>query len=167
MDLRVSQTGVRSYEFIAVSPSGKQNKGTVIQIRGSYPPEIARVKQLDPISIRDTFNTIPFFSNMNTNQRLDWLIKNGTNIADLYLDDTDIWLKFIKIGDKNFFHKALGIDGVNQLLKPNPNDLEGFWSIKDVYNMFPRKPGSRAKKTTLIFRPSNWSLMIPERVVNN
>lgn len=166
MDLRISQTGVRSGEFIAASPSGTQNKGTVIQIRGTYPPEISRVRTLDPIILRDSFNIIPFFAGMSPQQRLEWLINNGTDTPDLYLDDTDIWVKFVRIGDKNFFHKSLGIDGVNLLLQGNPNDPEGFWSIHDVYNMFPRKPGSRANKTTLIFRPSNWSLMIPERSVN-
>ena len=166
MDLRISETGIRSGEFIAASPSGKQNKGTVIQIRGLYPADRVRVRKIDPITLRDVFNGIPFFSTMTPSQRSQWLIENGTDEPKLYLEDTDVWIKFVKIGSKNFFHKSLGPDGVNILLQGNPDDPEGFWPIQTVYNMFPRKPGSRARKTTLIFRPANWSLMIPERLVN-
>ena len=166
MDLRISETGIRSGDFIAASPSGKQNKGTVMQIRGQYPADRNRVRNLDPITLRDVFNVIPFFTPMDPAQRLTWLLDNGTDVSKLYLDDTDVWVKFVKIGAKNFFHKSLGQEGVNKLLQGNPRDPEGFWSIHDVYDMFPRKPGSRAAKTTLIFRPANWSLMIPERLVN-
>lgn len=36
----------------------------------------------------------------------------------------------------------------------------GDWlTIEEVYNMFPRKPGSKAKKHTLIFRPNIWSII--------
>lgn len=177
MDLRISETGVRSGELITSSPSGKQNKGAVIEIRGKYPPEIAgtaiyppeiaRVKQIDPIVLRDNFNVIPFFANMTPQQRSEWLINNGTNVSDLYMEDApNLFVKFIKIGTKNFFTQTLSQDVIDLLLKGNPNDPEGFWSIMDVYNLFPRKPGSKARKTTLVFRPSNWSLMIPERLVN-
>lgn len=166
MDLRISQTGIRSGEYISASSSGSQNKNTVIQVRGSYPPEKERIVLLDPIVLRDGFNIIPFFSNMTPHERLNWLINNSTDIPDLYLEDTDIEVRFVRIGDKNFFYKTLGADKIDILLKGNPNDPEGFWPIRDVYDMFPRKPGSKARKTTLIFRPSNWSLMIPERLVN-
>ena len=166
MELRISQTGIRSGEIITSSPSGKQNKGAVMEIRGFYPPDISRVNKTDMIDFRDSFNTIPFFSNMNPNQRKEWLINNGSQDKDVYLEDTDVWVKFVKIGNKNFFTKSLGQDNVDILLRGNPND-EGFWPIRQVYEMFPRKPGSRARKTTLIFRPSNWSLMIPKRLVNS
>lgn len=166
MDLRISETGIRPGELIAASPSGKQNRGTVMEVRGFYSPDINRVNKLDPITLRDVFNVIPFFTGMQPAERLEWLKEHATPNKDLYLDDTDIQVKFVKIGGKNFFSKALGQDGVNILLRGNPKDPEGFWPIKEVYEMFPRKPGSRARKTTLIFRPSNWSLMIPERLVN-
>ena len=56
----------------------------------------------------------------------------------------------------------------NRLLQGNPKDPEGYWPIEEVMAMFPRKPGSRTKanRITLIFRPSMWSLMIPERLAN-
>jgi hypothetical protein len=66
-------------------------------------------------------------------------------------------LKFIKISG-TFMLSALTQEQIDMLLKGNPNDPQGYWPIETVYNMFPRKPGSRARKHTLIFRPNNWSL---------
>ncbi|GAG85594.1 unnamed protein product, partial [marine sediment metagenome] len=40
---------------------------------------------------------------MKPDERLLWLQQNATLTKDLYLDDTDIQVKFVKIGGKNFF----------------------------------------------------------------
>ena len=161
--LRISQTGIRSGEIITSSQSGNQNKGSIIQIRGFYPPSLHYVSNLDPILLRDGFNQFGFFANMTVEERLKWLIDNGTNNQDLYMEDVPIALKFIKVGG-TFFTKALSPDQLNMLMRGNPNDSEGYWPILEVYNLFPRKPNSKARKHTLIFRPNNWSLMPDENI---
>jgi hypothetical protein len=103
---------------------------------------------------------------MSPEQRLKWLVENSTTDNDLYMEDVPIFLKFIKISG-SFFTKALSADQLNMLLRGNPNDSEGFWPIQEVYNLFPRKPNSRARKHTLIFRPGNWSLMYNENIITS
>lgn len=164
--MRISQTGIRSYEIITSSASGTQNKGTVIQVKGFYPPADTYVRDLDDITLRDAFNHFDFFSGMNTEQRRQYLIDNSTNAKDLYMEDVDLQFKFIKIGGA-FFTKSLTSEQVNMLLKDNPNDEEGYWPVQEVYNMFPRKANSKAAKHTLIFRPGNWSLMTSENNIDS
>ena len=165
--MSISYTGIRDGETIIGSPGHKQTKGTVMKIKGFYPPYFEFVKNIDPLILRDEFNNISFFSGMTPVQRLEWLIENSTPKKDVYLEDLDLRVKFTKITSDNFFIKQLGQDKVNELLSGNPDDLEGYWHIKDVYNMFPGKPGSRAKRKTLIFRPGNWMLLINKRLVDS
>jgi Type III restriction enzyme, res subunit len=157
-DLRIGQTGIRSGEFIAGAPRATQSKGIVIQIDGNYPTDVSWVDKLSTTDINDKLNLIPFFAPMSSLQRKEWLYANSDVRKDLYIEDTDVRLKFIKIDGNNFFTKTLNSDQIAQLLRDNPNTSDGFYPVRDVYNMFPRKPGSKARKHTLIFRPSNWSL---------
>lgn len=159
MDLRIAHTGIRSGETIECSSSGTQCKGTVIKIRGNYPPLQSWVDNLTLEQVRDQFNNFRFFSSMTPEQRLTWLKSHANTHKDLYMEDVDgLYIKFINIGGK-FMLEALGPEQVNLLLAGNPRDPEGYWDIRDVYDMFPRKPNSRAKKHTLIFRPNNWTLL--------
>lgn len=168
MELRINETGVRTGEFITSSSSGKQSKGAVLQVRGVYPADISLVNKLTPIQLQDSLNVIPFFNPMSAAQRLEWLINNGTTTKKLYIEDApNVFVKFLKIGTTNFFTKILSQDTRDTLLQGNPQDPEGYWPIKEVYDLFPRKPGSRTRKVTMIFRPSNWVLMIPERLVQS
>jgi hypothetical protein len=164
--MQVFLTGIRDGEFITSSSTGTQNKGSIIQIKGFYPPSLQAVSNVDPILLRDAFNRLDFFANMTLEQRSKWLIDNAINNNDLYLEDVNIGLKFIKIGG-SFFTKALTPYQLNILLRGNPNDPEGYWSIREVYNMFPRKSGSKAKRHTLIFRPGNWSLMFNDNAATS
>jgi len=166
MELRISETGIRDDDLITSSSTGKQNKGAVIKIRGFYPPNKDRVNKLKEIELRDQLNIIPFFRPMSVKERKQWLLDHSTSVSDVYLDDVGVSLKFIQLGHKNFFTKQLGTDGVDKLIQGNPDDPEGYWPIDQVYNMFPKKPGSRARKTTLIFRPGNWSILVENLTVS-
>lgn len=159
--LRVFATGIRDNEIITSAPGAKQNSGSLIQVKGFYPPSKAGVAALDEVAIRDQFNHLPFFKDLSPQQRLAWLNANAIDNRDLYMEDVDLKLKFIKIGG-SFFTTALSQDQLDTLQRGNPDDPDGFWPISVVYNMFPRKPGSKARKHTLIFRPSNWVLQ-PEQ----
>lgn len=166
MTTRINQTGIRTGEFITSSASATQNKGTIIQIRGWYPPSKPWLEKLDMLSLRDEYNQFPFFAPMSVQQRLTWLQEHATDARDLYMEDVPgLAIKFITINGK-FFTEALTPEQMSRLQRGNPDDPEGFWPIQTVYQMFPRKPGSKARKHTLIFRPSNWRLM-PGEVVRS
>lgn len=163
---RIAEIGIRSGDLITNSPKATQNKGTIIKVRSSngislaYPPSESWINNLDETAVRDLLNQYPFFSKMSFEERKKWLNDNSTKNNDLYMEDTNIEVKFIEIKGK-FMVTALTEIQINSLLKGNPNNDDGWWPIREVYNMFPRKPNSKAKKHTLIFRPSNW-VVIPE-----
>jgi hypothetical protein len=158
MALRITATGIRDGEFI--TGIGKQCVGTIMQVRGDYPASQPWVAKLDLVTIRDEFNHFDFFARIpDVQDRIKSLLSNSTPKDDLYMEDCpNLQIKFIKIGGE-FFKKSLTPDELETLLKGNPKDPEGYWLLTNVYNMFPRKPNSKARKHTLIFRPNNWSLM--------
>jgi superfamily II DNA or RNA helicase len=165
-ELRISQTGVRDGETIQGDKI--QTKGIVLKIKGAYPPSRPWVDTLEENVLRDYFNNIPFFADMSSKERLDWLQTHSTPDNDLYLEDVPkLKVKFVNIGDTNFLTETLASDVVDRLLAGNPDDDEGYWDISTVYELFPRKPGSKARKTTLIFRPSNWTLLNVTKLSRN
>lgn len=165
MALRIFTTGVRSGETIrGAGSSQKQSKDCVMQVRGEYPPSQLALSKLDATTLRDGFNRFAFFGNMSVEERRNWLQEHATSDKDLYMEDVpDLHVRLIKLG--GFFTKQLTQKQIDTLLKGNPDDPEGYWPIQTVYNMFPRKPNSRARKHTLIFRPNNWALMESETLV--
>lgn len=77
----------------------------------------------------------------------------------MYLEDVkDLKVKFVEING-NFFLENFSKETIEMLIKGNPHDPEGFFDIMQIYYLIPRKEGSKAKKHTLIFRPSNWVLL--------
>lgn len=167
MALRIPFTGVRSGEFITASSSGSQNKGSVLQIRGLYPPSKAAIATLDDTTVRDTFNNLPFFNELTVKERWNWLNENATSNSDLYLDGVpDLEVKFINLGGTAFYGSKTNFDAetVDQFLKGNPEDLEGYWPISEIMAMARGKPGSKGLKGrhTLVFRPGNWVLQEAE-----
>lgn len=163
MSVKINQTGVRDGERIV--GVGKQCRGSIIQVRGLYPPSIHWIEQLSYTCLRDEYSSYKFFSSMSTDERKKWLDENCTDNEDLYMEDViGLRVKFIKLcGD---FFNSLSEDIINYLLNGNPDSDDGYFNIYDVYSMFPRKPGSKARKHTLIFRPSNWSLLTDNDILN-
>lgn len=156
--LRINSTGIRSGETIVASPSGKQNAGTVMKIRipglSSRDLVYSPAKSLlpDSITIRDALSRFKFFQPMTAEERSDYLLKHAIDNDDVYLQEVPgLEVNFISIGGQ-FFTKTLSQDQLAYLMKA------GYIPIVEVYNMFPRKPGSKAFRHTLIFRPSNWVL---------
>lgn len=155
--LNISKTGIRSGEKITSRKKDSQNSGTIMEIRGKkelvYPPNSAWVKNMTHEEVRDKMRRYNFFKTKTVDERKEWLEKNMVEIDDLYMEDVDMEVRFLNIGGK-FMVETLG-NKIDDII----GDGKKWWHIKDVYNMFPRKPNSRAKKHTLVFRPSNWVLM--------
>ncbi|MCJ7636211.1 MAG: hypothetical protein MUO21_01840, partial [Nitrososphaeraceae archaeon] len=164
MALRISETGIRSGEIIVGAPTSKQCRGTIMIVRGFYPPLKLSIDNLSSETIRDKFNNYEFFRSLSQVDRLTWLNDNAHSNPDLYIDDVSgLYIKFLNISG-DFMLKALTQEQITMLLLGNPNDPDGFWLLSDVYNIFPRKPNSKARRHTLIFRPNNWCLAENRRV---
>jgi len=146
MSLYINNTGIRDGERIL--GIGKQCKGSILRvIKGFYPPSKAFFNEL---LIRDRFGSFSFFHNMSVEDRIQYIFKYGTDNKDLYMDDVDITVKF-EVMSGEYFSKYSTI--CNELISRGPI------SIREAFDMFPKNPGSRARKHTLVFRPSNWTLM--------
>lgn len=150
MKFTIDNTGVRSGETI--NGIGGQTKGTVMSIRfksNSFFPPYKPYFTMNNIFIRDRLNW-GFFKDMSWQEREQWIYNNSTN-NEYHLSDLDCEVQFISIGS----------DFTTKLTPQNQQFLmSGSWiPINDIYQMFPRKNGSRAKRHTLIFRGSNWELI--------
>lgn len=134
-------TGVFDGDFIRGPVGAKQSYGVEMEVRSeedpAYPPSKVMLKKLDPDSE---------------------LMDLATNQKNLYLSDMEeVEVKFVKI-DNSEWVKLLGADTITSLLDSK------FHNIIDVYNLFPRKPGSKAARHSLMFRPTNWELMPKPKV---
>lgn len=147
----INNTGIRQGERII--GVGKQCKGSVIQIvSGFYPP--CRIFALDvanSLIIRDRFPKYQFFSSYTPEETIQYIMENGIDNKDLYMDDVPSLIVRFESLSGEYFSKYPNI--CNTLIGYGPIN------IKDAFNMFPRNPGSKARKHTLVFRPTNWILM--------
>ena len=171
MAIRIFSTGIRDREWIISPNEAKQSAGTLMQVHLPpgiiYPPSKSGVANLSDLQIRDSLNQYSFFQGKTPIERKNWLDSNSTPNADLYLEDVPgLAVKFSRISGK-FMLETLTSEQINTLLAGNPNDPEGWWPIVQVYSMFPRKPGSRARRTTLVFRPNNWNLKPDTETITN
>jgi len=157
--MKVYQTGIRSGEYITSSSTGKQNRGSLFQVKGEYPPSAATLPEdaYDWSILLQQLETIPFFAELSFDKRKEWLLQNATPNPDLYLEDVPLQIRIVKL-EGTFFREKLDQTIIDHLIQGNPNDPEGYWDLNYVYNLIPRKPGSRARRHTLIFRPGNWQI---------
>lgn len=160
--LDIGASGIRDGECITNTPWASQNKGSVFRVKGEYLPSSNRVSELSHISIRDALNQIEFFRNKSLSERTEWLKSNSIDKEDVYLEDTAIRVQIIYLSG-SFFEEKLPRETIDLLLR----DKDKWWEIQDLYNMIPRKSGSKALKHTLIFRPSNWRVLTEETHTGN
>jgi hypothetical protein len=158
----VYKTGIRSGELITSTIGAKQNAGTVMRIRGEYPVSAASIpnSQEEWLIRSEELSSIPFFTDMTLQDRATWLLSHTTSNSDLYLSDpsTNIFVKFLSINGQ-YMLESLSPENITMLLAGNPQDPEGYWDIHYVYGLFPKKAGSKARRHTLVFRPSNWRVI--------
>lgn len=153
--LYINSVGIRNGEYITSHPDAKQNDGTIMQIFLEKPYPVATEYRL-PIKY---YREVQFFETMSTKSIEEWIELNKTDQEDMYLEDWSMTVRFIKISG-SYFNETLTSEQMTQLMSKKHN-------IKDVFNMFPRKPGSKAQKHTLIFRPSNWVIYQENKAPKN
>lgn len=151
--LSVWKTGLYTMDWVTGCTNTKANAniGTTFQIRfpDDYflPPSLEYYIPND-LSIRD--NAKGHLKTMSVEEREAWLKR--------YSSDTEHYISDFKDADVRF--KSIG--GVfTKLSNEDQTRLNsGEWlSMEEVFNMFPRKPGSRAARHSLIFRGSIWTVI--------
>lgn len=155
--LCVAHTSIHCYEYITGthdSSNGKKgNKGTTMQIRFEknyhfFPPLKKFFTEEYNLKLRD-FN-IGFLGTLSSEERLKWVIDYSSE-KDLYINEIPgLEVRFISIGGE--FSK-LPSEFCEKMMQ---ND---WIPIQEVFDNFPKKPGSKSKRHTLIFRPGIWSLI--------
>ncbi len=159
LGIPIYSTGIRGGETII--GIGKQNRNTIIQFEEKsniliYPPSVLGITSLSKTDLSDKFNNIIFFENMSSTERLKWLSENSTKNNDMYLGDVE----------ENFRVKIVKLSGDYMMEHFNNLNINEWYTINELENIIPRKPGSKAKRHTLVFRPSNWALYIETPVEN-
>src|SRR5437773_2528109 len=134
--LRTYVTGIRSGEYITSAPDAPQNKGTVAQIRGLYPPSLSAVEALELTDRRDKLTKLDFFKDMNEKDIDKWLREHAVKNDDLYIEDIPgLEIRFIALSG-TAVKDRLTNEQVGELL-----DGE-YRLLTDVSRLFD-KPGSK------------------------
>lgn len=153
----IEVTGARPGEELV----GRTNvtKNAIIIIEGAIiPPNKSRLAELwiYPDLFRSFMNKLSmfdYFAPLSIKERAEWLI-NNTHDSNTDLSEVDgLKIKIVQLGESNLGTK-LEQSQINELSE-NPSRL---WVPMDVRNMFPRKPGSRAKRQTLFFLKEYWQI---------
>lgn len=157
-------SGVRSFDCLR--GIGKQTKDVrfIIDFHLPHTPFFPPSKEmLDSLEIRDL--------QLYVRDQLDWGIFKDLSVKDrvnrlqqeaiykeLYLSDLECRVKFLDLGDSEFTSDKISEENKQRL-------MSGQWLLmSEVYAMFPVT--SRARRHTLIFRPSNWAIYNPDAQVN-
>lgn len=155
--LDISATGVRSGEFLTSHPNSKQNKGSIIQVRGAnYPPYKDYVKSLKFTDFRDKISKLPFFSKMTSEQIKKYLLDASTTQKKVFLEHiAGMEIRFIEMAGTKFTPEIMKVlsDGT-------------FRPAEEVSRLFDDR-GSKSVSKNMVFRASNWIVMdISPMIVN-
>lgn len=147
-------TGAREGEIIKGIRT--QSKNTILKIvKGNVPPcklildNIREFPNLYSFFI-DRLKYIPFFRRLTKLQRREYL-EDNESVLDIYLSDLDLMVDVIECGEGDFLNLDLS----------NLDLINCTYSIKYLYNLFPKKPTSDGLKGrhTLIFRRNIWKVV--------
>ena len=165
---KVNVTGARSNDILIGASAGSRN--AVIRIKGGniYPEQ----GKLDVIRNFPTLwakfltklGSIPFFNEMSIEERKTWLFIHEDSYHNRKIvGDDDVGIEFLQPGK---FSEKLDEEQISTLIQGNPEHPHGYWSGKEIEDMFPRKPGSRAIKHTLAMIRGFWKLSSDYEVVD-
>jgi hypothetical protein len=165
--MSVALTGARAGDVL--SGASKGSKGALLKIHGHDVPPMRRT--LDGVrgypdlwqKFLIKLGSIPFFSEKNISSREIWLLINeADNENSIGQEGSRIEVMQPGVGD---FSTKLKEKDLNMLINGNPYSEDGYWSYKEIENMIPGKPGSRARRHTLILIRSFWKITTDYKVV--
>lgn len=139
----VSSVGIRPGEIIV---GEGQAAGIRMEVLTEYPYHAP----FFPVPSPELLTYLGSLSGITPGDEFAWFRDpmHATESKDLYLEDADLRVRFLAI-ENAFTRKAIGDEAITCL-------MQGEHRLKDVVDLFPRRPGSKARKVTLIFRSSLW-----------
>ena len=165
--MSVALTGARAGDVL--SGASKGSKGAIIKIHDHDVPPMRRA--LDAVraypdlwhQFLNRLGAIPYFADMSHSQREIWLLINEAgNENSIGQEGSRIEVLQPGIGDLS---TKLSDEELNLLINGNPYSEDGYWSYKEIENMLPGKPGSQARRHTLILIRSFWKITTDYKVV--
>jgi superfamily II DNA or RNA helicase len=167
--MSVSLTGARAGDIIVGASKG--TNGAVIRLYGKdVPPEKTRLDSIRAYpELWDRFlvklGSVPFFAKMTSLSREVWLaMHEASNENSIGGEGTR--LELVQPGTSNFA-EVLEEEDLDLLIQGNPDSEDGYWSYTEIENMFPRKPGSKAVRHTLILIRSFWKIAVDYEVASS
>ena len=158
----VQITGARSGDVIVGASQG--TSGAVMRImQGNIYPEKGKLDLLRQHPdlwhrFRLRLKGLPFFSSMSNDEIDDWLsLHEDSYHNELIVGDveTQVLLQVLQPGKLTEKIKSTDID---LLVMGNPSQEDGWWTGKEIENMIPSVPGSKARKHTLAMCRFSWKL---------
>lgn len=155
-----NEIGIRDGEvFNYVGNSdNKDLQGTRVKFHSAlnettvYPPFFIPSTQ----TIRDSLNVIPFFSEMDVDERKEYFIKNKAKVKRR-IDQTDNVL--IEFETLNYTGDSVSPEKVFEFLNPNPARNDGYWDLKEFVALFPTPSGA----PQMFMRGNFWEYYINPR----
>ena len=163
---KVNLTGARSGDVL--SGTSALNRGAIIRLHDGdvYPEQ----KKLDLIrkypALWNRFLTrlggVPYFSSMSRSEKERWLFLEEDSYHNRVVVGQGCLVEFLQPG--NLTSKLTESD-ISTLMQGNPNHPKGWWTGAEIEAFFPRKPGSKARKHTLVMIRGFWRLSTDYEVV--
>lgn len=156
----VNSTGVRVGEKLI---GNGQANGLIIEIDSEYPPSTAY--RIDWTKEFKTLSRLPGFQNFTLDEIITYFTENEITDEDLYLsDDPNRKIRFIQIPPPT---KSKTGNNIHALLSAEQLAIlaTGEWISFQNLNEWFRKPGSRARRPTLLFRPWLWSVELAPEII--
>jgi len=157
-------TGVRPDEIVIGTKT--QAKDAVLKIHDKLIPpwkrELDHIRAYEDVwkKFLNKLASLEFFGSLSVKQREDWLTEHQNN-AKTYMDEIPgVKFEILQLG-KSDMRKKLTEEDIERLLSGETI------LATEVRAMFPRKPGSKAKRTTLMFRRSIWKVALTHREVQS
>ena len=165
--MSVAMTGARAGDVL--SGASKGSKGALIKIHDHDVPPMRRALDATRAypdlwhQFMNRLGAIPYFTDMSHSQREIWLLVNeAANENSIGQEGSRIEVLQPGIGDLS---TKLSDEQLNRLINGNPYSEDGYWSYKEIENMIPGKPGSQARRHTLILIRSFWKITTDYKVV--
>lgn len=159
----VSLTGARPGDLLMGKSAA--SKGAVIRILKYpiYPKVISISKIIQFPDVWDRFiiklGSLPFYVDMTPEQRSNWIKVNQDPVSNSIGEGSER-IEFLQPGTSDFSKKL------------EPKDIEYLlthkkaWKASEIESLFPGKPGSKARKSTLILHYGMWSLSNDYKIVD-
>jgi superfamily II DNA or RNA helicase len=167
--MSVAVTGARAGDIIIGASKG--TNGAVLKLHTKdVPPEKNRLDSIRAYpELWERFliklGSVPYFSKMTPLSREVWLAMNEAS-NEKSIGGEGSRIELVQPGTSNFA-EVLSEEDLDLLMQGNPESDDGYWSYTDIENMFPRKPGSKATRHTLVLIRSFWKIAVDYEIATS